>query len=112
MERNSTNHSLDNLTERFQSLTERKKVKLRVVEPLKSLPNWPSAIRGTPNACLRSALFAGIQGKERIAYKKRTLLAAVDGIEVRYLAYSSINRTSMSGCRSFTCPVNNYRDLA
>ncbi|WP_256360266.1 plasmid replication initiator TrfA [Methylomonas koyamae] len=85
MERNSTNHSLDNLTERFQSLTERKKVKLRVVEPLKSLPNWPSAIRGTPNACLRSALFAGIQGKERIAYKKRTLLAAVDGIEVRYL---------------------------
>lgn len=85
MDRNSTNHSLDNLTERFQSLTERKKAKLRVVEPLTSLPNWPSAIRGTPNACLRSALFAGIQGKERMAYKKRTLLAAVDGIEVRYL---------------------------
>ena len=85
MDRNSTNHSLDNLTERFQSLTERKNAKLRVVEPLTSLPNWPSAIRGTPNACLRSALFAGIQGKERIAYKKRTLLAAVDGIEVRYL---------------------------
>jgi hypothetical protein len=42
-------------------------------------------MRGTPNACLRSALFAGIQGNERIAYKKRTLLAAVDGIEVRYL---------------------------
>jgi hypothetical protein len=85
MDRNTTNHSLDNLTERFQSLTERKKAKLRVVEPMTSLPNWPSAIRGTPNACLRSALFAGIQGKERIAYKKRTLLAAVDGIEVRYL---------------------------
>ncbi len=77
--------SLENLTERFQVLAERKKAKLSVVEPLKSLPTWPTAIRGTPNACLRSALFAGIQGNERIAYKKRTLLASVDGIEVRYL---------------------------
>lgn len=85
MDRISKDHSLDNLTERFQYLTERKKAKWRVVEPLTSLPNWPSAIRGTPNACLRGALFAGIQGKERIAYKKRTLLAVVDGIEVRYL---------------------------
>lgn len=85
MERNVTDNSLDNLTERFQTLAERKKAKLRVIEPLKSLPTWPTAIRGTPNACLRSALFAGIQGNERIAYKKRTLLASVDGIEVRYL---------------------------
>jgi len=85
MERNVTDNSLDNLTKRFQTLAERKKTKLRVVEPLKSLPSWPTAIRGTPNVCLRSALFAGVQGKERIAYKKRTLLASVDGIEVRYL---------------------------
>jgi len=77
--------SIGNLTERFQTLTERKKARLKVVEPLKAVPSWPASMRGTPNACLRSALFAGIQGNERIAYKKRTLLAAVDGIEVRYL---------------------------
>ncbi len=77
--------SLTNLTERFQSLTERKKAQPRRVEPLATLPSWPAGMRGTPNACLRSALFAGVQGNERIAYKKRTLLAAVEGIEVRYL---------------------------
>ncbi|MCK9608913.1 MAG: plasmid replication initiator TrfA [Methylomonas sp.] len=81
----NTGTSLTNLTERFQSLTERKKAQPRRVEPLATLPSWPAAMRGTPNACLRSALFAGVQGNERIAYKKRTLLAAVDGIEVRYL---------------------------
>lgn len=78
-------HSINNLTERFQVLSDRKKNRLKVVEPLKVIPSWPASMRGTPNACLRSALFAGIQGNERIAYKKRTLLAAVDGIEIRYL---------------------------
>jgi hypothetical protein len=81
----NTSTSLTNLTERFQSLTERKKTQPRRVEPLATLPSWPAGMRGTPNACLRSALFAGVQGNERIAYKKRTLLAAVEGIEVRYL---------------------------
>ena len=82
---NTDINSIANLTERFQQLADRKKAKLKVVEPLEVIPSWPTSIRGTPNACLRSALFAGIQGNERIAYKKRTLLAAVDGIEVRYL---------------------------
>lgn len=81
----NTANSLTNLTERFQSLTARKKAQSRRIEPLDTIPSWPSGMRGTPNACLRSALFAGVQGNERIAYKKRTLLAAVDGIEVRYL---------------------------
>lgn len=72
--------SLTNLTERFLSLTERKKAQARRVEPLDTLPSWPTGMRGTPNVCLRSALFAGVQGNERIAYKKRTLLAAVEGI--------------------------------
>lgn len=52
--------SLTNLTERFQSLTERKKAQPRRVEPLATLPSWPAGMRGTPNACLRSALFAGV----------------------------------------------------
>jgi hypothetical protein len=73
------------ISDRFQKLAERKKAKLSEAERLKVLPNWPAGIRGTPNACLRCALFAGVQGNERIAYKKRTLLASVDGIEVRYL---------------------------
>jgi hypothetical protein len=75
---------LGDLNHRFQQLRERKAQKMKP-EPLAAFPNWPASMRGTPNACLRSALFAGIQGNERIAYKKRTLLAAVDGVEVRYL---------------------------
>lgn len=82
---NSKQSPLVNLEQRFQKLAESKKYKPRVIEALKTIPSWPSTVRGTPNACLRSALFAGIQGNERIAYKKRTLLASVDGIEVRYL---------------------------
>jgi len=85
---NGLNSDLDNLgdlNERFQQLVKRKKARQKVVEQLTALPSWPAPMRGTPNACLRSALFAGIQGNERIAYKKRTLLASVDGIEVRFL---------------------------
>jgi hypothetical protein len=80
-----TNDALGNLDDRFQKLVTLKKSKPTKVEPLATLPHWPAGMRGTPNACLRSALFAGVQGNERIAYKKRTLLAAVEGIEVRYL---------------------------
>ena len=81
----SAQESLDGLTERFHNLVQRKKTQLQLVKPVTATPNWPAPMRGTPNACLRSALFAGIQGNERIAYKKRTLLASVDGIEVRFL---------------------------
>ena len=84
-----TQHSapdnLDGLTERFKNLVECKKAQLHAVKAVTATPNWPAPMRGTPNACLRSALFAGIQGNERIAYKKRTLLASVDGIEIRFL---------------------------
>jgi hypothetical protein len=76
---------LEGLAERFQDLVRRKQVQPRLVEPMTVTPNLPTSMRGTPNACLRSALFAGIQGNDRIAYKKRTLLASVDGIEVRFL---------------------------
>lgn len=47
------------------------------------LPLWPEATRGVPNAWLRCALFAGIQGKGRQALK-RELLATVDGVEIRF----------------------------
>lgn len=51
----------------------------------RNMPVWPEYVRGTPNAVLRSALFAGIQGKHRKAYKRRTLMASINGIEVRFL---------------------------
>lgn len=50
------------------------------------LPLWPEPTRGTPNAWLRGALFAAIQGKERRALK-RELLATVDGIEIRFTGW-------------------------
>ena len=50
------------------------------------LPLWPEATRGAPNAVLRGALFAAIQGKGRIALD-RELLAAQDGLTIRYTGW-------------------------
>ncbi len=50
--------------------------------PALQLPLWPDATRGVPNVWLRSALFAGIQGKTRRALK-RELIATVDRVEIR-----------------------------
>lgn len=46
-----------------------------------SLELWPDTVRGVPNAALRGALFSISQ--IRPVAKKRELVAAVDGIEVR-----------------------------
>jgi len=50
------------------------------------LPLWPEAKRGAPNAVLRGALFAAIQGKGRIALD-RELVAAQDGLTIRYTGW-------------------------
>ena len=50
------------------------------------LPVWPEPKRGAPNAVLRGALFAAVQGKGRIALD-RELLAAQDGITIRYTGW-------------------------
>lgn len=47
-----------------------------------SLELWPNAVRGVPNAVLRGSLFS--VSKQRAIAKKRELLAAVDGIEIRF----------------------------
>jgi hypothetical protein len=47
-----------------------------------TLPIWPEAVRGTPNAFLRGALFAAIQGKTRRALKGE-LLATQQGTSIR-----------------------------
>lgn len=47
------------------------------------LPQWPDAVRALPNAFLRSALFGAIaRGRRR--YMERELIAAVEGVEIRY----------------------------
>lgn len=47
-----------------------------------SLELWPDAVRGVPNAVLRGSLFS--VAKQRAHAPKRELLAAVDGIEIRF----------------------------
>ena len=47
------------------------------------LPLWPEPKRGTPNAVLRAALFAAIQGKGR-RYMREELIAAQQDVEIRY----------------------------
>lgn len=54
-----------------------------VPAPQMSLALWPDSVRGVPNAVLRGSLFT--VSKTREMFKKRELLAAVEGIEVRYL---------------------------
>lgn len=47
-----------------------------------SLELWPDSVRGVPNAVLRGSLFT--VSKQRATAKKRELLAAVEGIEIRF----------------------------
>jgi hypothetical protein len=47
-----------------------------------SLELWPDTVRAVPNAVLRGSLFT--VSKQRATAKKRALLAAVDGIEIRF----------------------------
>ena len=48
------------------------------------LPLWPEPKRGAPNAVLRSALFAAIQGKGRRYMDRKQLIATQDGVTIRY----------------------------
>ena len=53
---------------------------------------WPESTRGVPNAILRGSLF-GIS-RERKVLKKRTLVAAVDGYEIRFKG-ETFNQTDL-----------------
>lgn len=64
----------------------------RYVRPVQ-LPMWPDAVRGGPNALLRSAFFAGIASKHRKVLETRKspseepggiMVAAQDGITIKY----------------------------
>lgn len=47
------------------------------------LPLWPEPVRAVPNGFLRSALFGAIKKGPR-RYMDKQLMAAVDGVEIRY----------------------------
>lgn len=53
---------------------------------------WPDEVRGVPNAILRGALF-GV-GQERAMHKKRTLVATVEGYEIRFKG-ETFNQTDL-----------------
>jgi len=57
-----------------------------------SLELWPEAVRGVPNAVLRGALF-GVS-TERKVYKPRTVIAALDGYEIRFKG-ETFNQTDL-----------------
>ena len=57
-----------------------------------SLPMWPDTVRGVPNAFLRSALFH--VSPSRKMHQRRTVIAAVDGYEVRFKG-ESFNQTDL-----------------
>lgn len=62
------------------------------IERQLKLELWPDDVRGVPNAILRGALF-GI-GQERAVHKKRTLIAAVEGYEIRFKG-DTFNQTDL-----------------
>lgn len=72
--------------EALQRLTAKRPAPSTTVSSIKptqlSLELWPDAVRGVPNAVLRGSLFT--VSKQRATAKKRELLAAVEGIEIRF----------------------------
>jgi hypothetical protein len=70
--------------EALQSLAAKRPAPTKVVTKANqlSLELWPDAVRGVPNAVLRGSLFS--VSKQRSTAKKRELLAAVEGIEIRF----------------------------
>ncbi len=60
--------------------------KIRALEQIPILPDWPEKTRGVPNLCLRSALFGVIKrGRRRAA--KGEIIAAVKGLDIRYTGW-------------------------
>lgn len=69
--------------EALASLNAKRKTPTVKVKPTQlSLELWPDAVRAVPNAVLRGSLFT--VSKQRATAKKRKLLAAVEGIEIRF----------------------------
>lgn len=69
-----------------------------------SLELWPDAVRGMPNSVLRGALF-GVS-KVRKTHKKRTLIAAVEGYEIRFKGetFNQVDLDTLQGMLHLAMP--------
>ena len=72
------------LMEFSQKMQQREAMEERGPAEVIQLPLWPEAKRGAPNAVLRAALFAAIQGKGRQYMLRKELVATQDGVRIRY----------------------------
>ena len=72
------------LMEFSQKMQQRAATEKRGPAEVIQLPLWPEPKRGAPNAVLRSALFAAIQGKGRRYMDRKQLIATQDGVTIRY----------------------------
>jgi hypothetical protein len=86
---------LDALEKLQQTLSQKNPLKTLASPPQMSLPLWPDAVRGIPNAVLRGALFSVTQ--RRPMFRKRTLLTTVDGVEIRFKG-EAFNQTDLDVC--------------
>lgn len=85
----------DDLLSRVQALADVAQAKAKkVAAPDRQfmLELWPEEVRGVPNAILRGALF-GV-GQERTLHRNRTLIAAVEGYEIRFKG-ETFNQTDL-----------------
>lgn len=60
--------------------------KIRKLEKIPLLPDWPENNRGVPNLCLRSSIFGVIKRGRRRAVKGE-LIASLKGIGIRYTGW-------------------------
>ena len=72
------------LMEFSQKMQQREATEKRGPAKVIQLPLWPDAKRGAPNAVLRGALFAAIQGKTRHRGLSEQLIATQDGVTIQY----------------------------
>lgn len=77
------------LSEALEKLNKNRDAQRSIKKKVDPAPNsqlalelWPERVRGVPNVALRGALF-GVS-KVRTTAKKRTLIAALSGIEIRF----------------------------
>ena len=61
--------------------------KIRELEKIPPLPDWPEKTRGVPNLCLRSALFFGVIRRGRRKAVKGEIIASVKGLNIRYTGW-------------------------
>jgi len=60
--------------------------KIRKLEQILLLPEWPDKTRGAPNICLRSSLFGVIKRGQRKALKGE-IIATTKGLDIRYTGW-------------------------